>query len=251
MRLVMALVVAGLFVGSTDAAAQQGDETRFFLSVSGGFEPGKQSYADDGTFSLYEETGRLSVSSDDLSSGAVLDFGVGAKVAGNFTVGANFHRTSGNGEAAITGQAPHPVFFDRPRTFSATVADQKRTEQALHLSVGYIFALTEQLDLHIYGGPSQFRFTQEVVSGVSITEAGGALTSVTATSTTAVRKDNSWGGHIGADLSYPLFESENAVFRLGGYVRYAGAASEFTVVSNSASTKLGGVQMGAGLRVRF
>ena len=97
MRLVRALVMAGLLAGVNDAAAQT-DESRFFLSVSGAFEPGTQTYADDGTFSLYDEVGRLSVGSADLSSGAVLDFGVGARVMGNFTVGANFHRTSSLGE---------------------------------------------------------------------------------------------------------------------------------------------------------
>ena len=122
MRLVTALVMAGLLAGVNDATAQT-DESRFFLSVSGAFEPGSQTYADEGTRSLYDEVGRLSVSSDDISSGAVLDFGVGASVAGNFLVGASFHRTSSLAEATVSGQAPHPIFFDRPRSLSATVAD--------------------------------------------------------------------------------------------------------------------------------
>ena len=250
MRLVTALVMAGLLAGVNDAAAQT-DESRFFLSVSGAFEPGKQTYADDGTFSLYDEVGRLSVSSDDISSGAVLDFGVGARVMGNFTLSANFHRTSSLGEASVTGQAPHPIFFDRPRSFSATVPDMKRTEQALHLSLGYRLALGEKLDVQIYAGPSQFRFTQDVINAVVITEAGGAFTTVNATNETTTRKANSWGGHVGADVSYPVYQSGNTSFRLGGYVRYAEASSEFLVVSNTVSTKVGGVQIGGGLRVRF
>jgi hypothetical protein len=250
MRLVTALVLAVILAAENDAAAQT-DESRFFLSVSGAFEPGTQTYADDGTFSLYDETGRQNVSSDDLSSGAVLDFGVGARVAGNFTVGANFHRTSGLGEATVAGQAPHPIFFDRPRSFSATVADMKRTEQALHLSLGYRVALGQKLDLHVYAGPSQFRFTQDVVSGVNISEAGGAFTAVNAANVTSTRKANAWGGHVGADVSYPLYQSGTTSFRLGGFVRYAEASSEFLVVSNTVTTKVGGVQIGGGLRVRF
>ncbi len=250
MRLVTALVMAGLLAGVHEAAAQT-DESRFFLSVSGAFEPGSQTYADEGTRSLYDEVGRLSVSSDDISSGAVLDFGVGARVIGNFTLGANFHRTSSLGEASVAGQAPHPIFFDRPRSFSATVPDMKRTEQALHLSLGYRVALGEKLDVHIYAGPSQFRFVQDVVNDVVITEAGGAFTTVNATYETTKRKANAWGGHVGADLSYPFYQSGSTSFRLGGYVRYAEASSEFLVVSNSVSTKVGGIQIGGGLRVRF
>lgn len=250
MRLVTALVMASLLAGVNDAAAQT-DESRFFLSVSGAFEPGSQTYADDGTFTLYDEVGRLSVGSDDISSGAVLDFGVGVRVKGNFTLGANFHRTSGLGEASVTGQAPHPIFFSRPRSFSATVPDMKRTEQALHLSLGYRLALGEKLDVQFSAGPSQFRFTQDVVNAVTISEAGGAFTTVNATTASTTRKANSWGGHVGADVSYPVYQSGTTSFRLGGYVRYAEAASEFLVVSNSVNTKIGGVQFGGGLRVRF
>lgn len=250
MRLVTALVMAGLLAGVNEAAAQT-DESRFFLSVSGAFEPGSQTYSDDGTFSLYDEVGRLSVGSDDISSGAVLDFGVGARVIGNFTLGANFHRTTSNAEASVSGQAPHPIFFSRPRSFSATVPDMKRTEQALHLSLGYRVALGEKLDVHFYAGPSQFRFTQDVINSVVITEAGSSFTTVNVTNQSTTRKANAWGGHVGADVSYPLYQSGNTSFRLGGYVRYAEASSEFLVVSNTASTKIGGVQFGGGLRVRF
>jgi len=245
MRLVTALVMAGLLVGAGEAAAQS-DESRFFLSVSGAFEPGTQKISDDGTFPLYDETGRLNVSSE-VSSGAVLDFGVGARVVGNWTLGANFHRTSSTDEATVSGQAPHPLFFDRPRAFSTTVADLKRTEQALHLSLGYRVPLGERFDVHLYAGPSQFRFSQEVVGQVVITDAG----TFAATYETARRKKNAWGGHVGADLSYAIYRSGATSFRLGGYVRYAEASSELRVVSNDASTKIGGIQIGGGLRVRF
>lgn len=249
MRLLTALVVAGLLAGAGEAAAQA-DESRFFLSVSGGFEPGTQTFSDDGTFPLYDETGRLTVGSE-VSSGAVLDFGVGARVTGNWTVGANFHRASSTDEATVSGQAPHPIFFNRPRSFSTTVADLKRTEQALHLSLGYRLPLGERFDVHFYAGPSQFRFSQEVVGGVTIREAGSAFTSVEATYSLERRKKNAWGGHVGADLSYAIYQSDLTSFRLGGYVRYAGAKSEFPVVTNTVSTDLGGIQVGAGLRVRF
>lgn len=249
MRLVTALVVAGLLGGAAQAQAQQ-DQSRFFLSVSGALEPGTQTFSDDGRFRLYDEDGRLNVSSE-VSSGAVLDFGVGARVTGGMTVGANFHRTSSTDEAALSGQAPHPIFFDRPRSFSATAADLKRTEHALHLSLGYRFPVTEAFDIHVFGGPSQFRFTQEVVSSVAIAESGTGFTTVSATASTAVRKKNAWGGHAGVDMSYALWQQGSTSFRLGAYVRYAEASSEFDVVSTSVTTKVGGTQFGAGLRVRF
>ncbi len=249
MRLATVLVMAGLLAGASEAAAQD-DESRFFLSVSGGFEPGTQTYSDNGAFPLYDETGRLAVSSE-VSSGAVLDFGVGARVSGRWVVSANFHRTSSTDVSTVDGAAPHPIFFNRPRAFSTTVEDLKRSEQALHLSVGYRMPLGEKFDVQFYGGPSQFRFSQEVVSGATFTETGGTFANVQATYATARRKKNAWGGHLGADLSYALYQSDDTSFRLGGYLRYAGASSEFDVVSSSVTTKLGGIQIGTGLRVRF
>ena len=138
MRFIAALAVAGVVLGAQRAGAQT-DDTRFYINVSGAFEPGSQTYADNGTFRLYDETGRLSVASE-VSSGAVLDVAVGGKVAGNFTFGMGFHRTSNSDPATVTGTAPHPVFFDRPRAFSQTIDALTRTEQALHISVGYLQA---------------------------------------------------------------------------------------------------------------
>lgn len=246
MRIVAALAMVGVLAGAGSASAQT-DESRFFLSVNGALEPGTQTYADEGTFPLYDETGRLNVSSE-VSSGAVLDFGVGARVVGNFLVAASFHRTSSTDEATVSGLAPNPIFFDRLRPFSSTVADLKRTEQALHLSVGYRIGLGDKFDLQVTAGPSQFRFTQEVVGGVTITE---APTSFTAATTVASRKKNAWGGHVGGDISYAVYQNDTTSFRLGAYVRYAEASSEFPVVSNTVTTKIGGIQFGGGLRVRF
>jgi len=250
MRFLAAMAVAGCVALGAQSASAQTDDSRFYINLSGAFEPGSQTYSDDGTFRLYDETGRLSVSSE-VSSGAVLDVAVGGRVSGNFTFGLGFHRTSGSDVATVSGNAPHPIFFGRPRTFSKDLEALTRTEQALHISVGYLVSVGEKLDLHVTAGPSQFRFNQQVPVSVTITETSGTFAAVQATVATASRKRNVWGGHVGADLSYPVFESGAAVFRLGAYLRYAAASSEFRVVSNSVTTKLGGVQLGAGVRVRF
>lgn len=250
MRFLTALAVASGVVLGAQSASAQSDDSRFYINLNGAFEPGSQTYADDGTFRLYDETGRLNVASE-VSSGAVLDVAVGAKVAGNFTFGAGFHRTSSSDPATVTGAAPHPIFFDRPRAFSQTLDALTRTEQALHISVGYLVSAGEKLDLHITAGPSQFRFAQQVPASVTIAETSGSFTTVQATVATASRKRNAWGGHVAADLSYPIFESGATTFRLGAFVRYAEASSDFQVVTNTVSTKIGGVQFGGGLRVRF
>ena len=250
MRFLTAVAVAACVGLSAVEAAGQTDEPRYYINLNGAFEPGSQTYADDGTFRLYDEDGRLNVSSE-VSSGAVLDFSAGLILYEQFTLGLGFHRTSSSDPAIITGSAPHPIFFDRPRAFSQTLDDLTRTEQALHFSAGYLRTFNEKFELHVTAGPSQFRFAQQVPASVTIAETSSTFTAVQATVATASHKRNVWGGHVGADLSYPVFESGAALFRVGGYMRYAAASSEFAVVTNTVETKLGGFQIGAGVRVRF
>jgi hypothetical protein len=242
--------VAALVVMGPNTAWTQTDESRFMLSLNGAFEPGDEDFTDDGTFTLYDEAGRVTVSGRS-STGAILDAGVGARIIGRFTLGLSGHRGASADEATVTGQAPHPIFFNRPRSFSVTVAETKRIEQALHFSAGVLIPLGEKLDVHVYGGPSQFRFSQQVVGEVVIQEANAAATAVNVTPTIVARKKNVWGGHIAADFSYPLFQIGNGSFRLGAFVRYAQASSEFPVVSRTVSTKVGAIQYGGGIRVRF
>jgi len=236
-------------IGPSTAWAQT-DESRFMLSLNGAFEPGDEDFTDDGSFTLYDEAGRITVSGRS-STGAILDAGVGARIVGRFTLGVSGHRGASADEATVSGQAPHPIFFNRPRSFSVTVAETKRIEQALHFSAGVLIPLGEKLDVHVYGGPSQFRFSQQVVGEVVIQEANAAATAVNVTPTIVARKKNVWGGHIAADFSYPLFQIGNGSFRLGAFVRYAQASSEFQVVSSTVSTKVGAIQYGGGIRVRF
>jgi hypothetical protein len=181
----------------------------------------------------------------------VLDFSAGVKIYEQVTLGLGFHRTSSSDPATASGSAPHPIFTDSPRAFSQTLTDLTRTEQAIHFSVGYLIELPENFDLHVTAGPSQFRFLQQVPGSVTVTETGSAFTTVQATVNTVDRKRNAWGAHIGADVSFPVYESGAAVFRVGAYGRYAAASSEFQVVSNTVETDLGGFQMGIGVRVRF
>jgi hypothetical protein len=251
MRFSAALMVAAVVAfGPNPAFAQADEESRFMLSLNGAFEPGDEEFTEDGTFTLYDEAGRLTVSGRS-STGAILDMGVGVRVTGRFTLGLSGHRGASADEATVSGQAPHPIFFNRPRAFSVTVPETKRIEQALHFSAGFLLPVGEKLDVHIYGGPSQFRFSQQVVGEVTITEASGTFTAVNATPTVVARKKNVWGGHVAADVSYPVATVGAATFRLGGFIRYAQASSEFEVLSNAVTTKVGAMQYGGGLRVRF
>jgi hypothetical protein len=250
MRAAAAVMVALATFGPSAAFAQT-EEARFLISASAGFQPGDQTIADDGTFTLYDETGRLSVESSQVAIGAFWDLSVAVRVTRGFTLGAGFHRGTGTDPIEVRGLAPHPVFFNRPRPFELTVDEAQRMEKAVHLSAGYLVPLGSQFDVHLFAGPSMFRYEQEVVDSVAITETGGTFATVNVTPNLVTRKKSIWGGHIGADVSYPIYQSFETSVRLGAFLRYAGASSEFPVVSNTVETDVGGVQYGGGIRFRF
>ena len=95
--------------------------------------------------------------------------------------------------------------------------------------------LGSKFDMHIFAGPSKFRYEQDVVDSVTIVESGATFT---ATPNIVTRKDSTWGGHFGADVSYPVYESLSTSVRLGAFLRYAKGSSDIQVVSNRVSTDM-------------
>jgi hypothetical protein len=114
-----------------------------------------------------------------------------------------------------------------------------------------MYVVNDNVDVLIYGGPSFFRLTQEVVSDVRTAEVGPPFTSVVAEAQVAEDKDSSTGAHIGADVTYKFYESGR--FKVGGgaFMRYAGASSDVRVLDSDEPTDVGGFQFGFGLRTRF
>ena len=129
-----------------------------------------------------------------------------------------------------------------------TASELERKEQAIHYSLGYLMPLSERADLHLYAGPSQFLFSQQVVEAVTVTE-NPAFT--VTPNDLAERNGTSWGGHAAADLSFLVWEGLTSSARLGIFARYAGSASEFRAIDEDVDGNLGGMQFGGGLRFRF
>src|SRR4029078_13076187 len=90
-------------------------------------------------------------------------------------------------EGAWTGAIPSPVFFNKPRTLNDTVPGLNRKEMATHLVIGYVFPISQNLDVMFFGGPSFFRLNQDTVSNVTFGENGGDYTKVVAQPTITTR----------------------------------------------------------------
>ena len=221
---------------------------RGYANVNVGFESGSSDLSDSGTFTLYDETGSISVAQA-IESGALFDFSVGARVWRNVSVGIGFHTGTNHNDAAVTASVPDPVVFDRPRSVSTTVPELKRNERAFHIQLGYMLPLSDRFNVHILGGPSFFHLKQEVVEALDVTESGGFR----ATPAVADRNDSSVGINIGADVAYSFYEQNNVKVGAGMFLRWTGSTGHVFVLRNSADqdSDVGGFQIGFGGRVRF
>jgi hypothetical protein len=250
-RIAMTFVVAGLILAAAkDASAQKPWEDRVYMNIGFGVESGDSTLTDTRSLTIYEETGSVSTTST-FTSGSLFDVGIGFRLWKNLSVGTSYHQEQNDADAAISGTAPHPIFFNTPRSFTATATAMERKESAVHAQFGWMVPIGTKLDFLVFGGPSFFRLQQEVVSNVTVTEVGAPYTSVAVTGTRETRKQSITGYNVGVDMSYMVWQNDSV--RLGGglFVRYATAEATVLMLQTEQPTTVGGLQIGFGGRIRF
>lgn len=246
------MVLSVLVGGSREAAAQGAPADRVFLNIGFGVESGSSVATDTRTFTVYGETATTTTSTP-WSSGSFFGGGVDFRVFKNknLTVGLAYHQETNSSETAVTGEVPHPVFFSRPRSFSATAGGLYRRENATHLSVGWLVPISPKLDVLVSAGPSFFRLANDVVSDVVIAERGGAFTEVVVSPTVMTQKRSATGFNAAADVTYILWQNDRVRLGAGGFFRYTQAKADVRHLDNEVETTVGGAQFGFGARVRF
>ncbi|MFM8534601.1 MAG: hypothetical protein ACKOEC_13640 [Acidimicrobiia bacterium] len=252
-RPVVLLVIAcAVLVGLADqASAQTGTwADRGYINVGWGVESGSSAMTDTQRRTVYEETATFNTATT-FTSGSLFVFGVGLKIWNNMTIGVAYHQEQNDAEGEATGSVPSPFFFNRPRTLSAKEL-LNRKEMATHVNLGWVFPFSDKFDAMIYGGPSFFRLTQDVISSVTHNETGATSTTVRATLDTEERKKSQTGFNVGADVTYIAWSNDSVRLGVGGFVRYSSADVELEMLSGTAQpTKVGGTQFGFGARSRF
>lgn len=251
-RFVIAAVVAcGVFSGTTREASAQGASwaDRGYINVGWGVESGSTTLTDSLAFTKYDEPATVT-STSSFTSGSLFDVGVGIRIWRNLTIGGAYHQEQNDADGLLTGQIPSPVFFNRPRALTATVENLDRKEQATHLQIGWVIPIGAKFDAMVFGGPSFFRLTQDVVAvtGANIGEQGGA---VVAQPTIVERKKSQTGYNVGVDATYIVWQNDSVRLGAGGFMRYALATTDVEMLTTAQPTDLGGLQFGFGARIRF
>jgi hypothetical protein len=220
---------------------------RIFISVDGAYQVGTQDFDDSSSFSVNAETATYS-GAYDVKSGPAFNISGSGLITRHFAVGVGVSRYSKATPIAVTASIPHPFFFNRARALSDTVS-ANREELAVHVQARLLLPLQSQrIQAAVFAGPSFFSVKQDVLTRVgysdaypydAISPAPGQITNVSKSKT---------GFNAGADVAY-FFTRQVGV---GGVAQYAGTTIELTSASGGTTdAKVGGFQVGGGLRLRF
>jgi hypothetical protein len=246
----LAACVIGLTALASQASAQALPwEGRGFLNVNFGLQVIAEDVATTTTtFSIYDETGKLTTAQSIDSQAPFWDIGGGFRIAGNFGAGFTYSRLSATGGAEVTAQVPSPVYYDQPRTVTATLNDLEHVEEGYHFQALWMLPITDRLDIVFSGGPSVFSLKQGIVTSPQITEVGPPYTTVNMTVSQTTTKGSQIGFNVGADLTYRFANNVG----IGAILRYAAATVTLEPDGGESSdVKVGGFQFGGGLRIRF
>ena len=212
-------------------------ETKVAISVNVGAQTGSHEIATNTSFPLYDETATIT-STQKTGAGPLLDGGASYRVWNNLALGVMFSTFSRSVDGAVSATVPNPVFFNQLATVNVSTPGLKHNEIGTHIQAIYFLPVGEKLDVAIYGGPSFIHLSQDIPSATVV--AGTQNTNVAVSR----EKGTAKGGNVGAELNYMVTKRYGAGF----YMRYAGGSVDLKSVTG---VKVGGFQIGGGVRVRF
>ena len=249
-RIASALVIPIVVIAAVTVARPVGAQTtgRIFLSIDGTYQAGTEDFNDGASFPLYAETATFTTAYQ-LKPGPSFNISGSGLVMRRLAVGIAVSRFSRETPIAVSASLPNPFFFNRARPLSADVAGMYREERAVHVQVRALLPIqSPRLQAAVFGGPSFFTVTQDVLNQVGYTEAYPYDT-VTATNGQSANVSTSKTGfNAGADIGY-FFSSHVGV---GGLAQYSGTTIKLdSAGGDTVDAKVGGFQVGGGLRLRF
>jgi len=250
MRKVLLLCVV-LTLGSAASAHAQWLplDGRLFLDVSGLYQAHAQTLRQRGTFDLYQEQGNLEATTG-VKEGTLWDLGFGYRTWRNLSIGVGISEFTRSSSLTTTGQAPHPLFFDRSRAFQSEQGGVRHKSRIIYLQA--IWAVQPRflrnLRLAVMAGPAHVRITQGLLESGTIREVGAPFNSVDVATAVVSRTKSKIGGVGGIDVSYMITRNVGAGLLLryvSGDVRVSGFDGQSIRVDG------GGFQAGGGVRLRF
>ena len=221
---------------------------RVFIGISGGSQATSLDFTDTKREPLSQETATWNAGYA-VESGLNVEVGGGVRVWRNLAAGLTFSRFEDKRIATVTGELPHPFFFNRLRQVSGESERLNHTEQGVHLSAIWLLPATRRVQAAVFAGPTFFSVNRGLVERFNYTESY-PYDEATFQGVVIDRiSSNHTGFHAGADVSWFFTDAVG----VGGIVRFARGTGRLDSPASDAtlSIDLGGLQAGAGVRMRF
>ncbi|MCX6557571.1 MAG: outer membrane beta-barrel protein [Candidatus Aminicenantes bacterium] len=148
--------------------------------------------------------------------------------------------------AAITASVPHPLLFDAPRQVTGSQG-YKLKETDLYLNLVYTLKMN-RIGIDLFAGPCYVMAATTLVAEYQVTDAY-PYTVVNVTYGSKEVKKNAIGFNAGIAAGYYFGNSVGLVLS----ARYIGAKAKFDTATDvpGVDYKVGGLQAGVGLKIKF
>jgi hypothetical protein len=182
----------------------------------------------------------------DAKKGNAIDAALGYKFSAAFGVELGAAIASRDVAAVMTAAVPHPLLFGNPRQASGD-AGYKLNETALYLNLVYSFAM-KILTIDLFAGPCFVMSKTTVVTGYTMMDAY-PYAQVDVAFDSQVLKKNALGFNAGIAVGYDFGNTMGLV----ASARYISANAKFATATDvpDVEFKLGGLQAGVGLKIKF
>jgi hypothetical protein len=241
---VSAIVIASVTAGNAQTLA---GTPQVVIAVNTGYQATSNDFRDGAVFRDYSEDGRFDTEYR-VASGPTFDLSGSRQVWRWLAVGGGISRFSHSTPATLTGSVPHPFFFNRPRSIGGSIAGLTRQELSVHAQLRTIVPVGNDLQLAFFGGPSWFRVRQEIVTDIAYADEYPYDEALLRSNTTIGETGSALGLNAGIDMA--LFFVRRA--GIGMSVQYSSATIDLRSADGGVTAvRAGGIQTGAGLRLRF
>jgi hypothetical protein len=241
------LTLLAVFAATLTAVDARGQSTRWtdrvYVNASGWYQAAPTTFTDVVTPIDFVERTSIDTSYRIRSAGG-FDVGGGVRVWRNLGLGLDVSRFTRAGGGSVTGQVPHPFFFNRPRPVTGDAPGLEREETGGHAQVLWMMPIAAKWQVGLSGGPSWFTVGQDLVQTVTVTESYPYDTATFAGFTAARRTGSRVGFNAGGDIAY-MFTPRIGFGITAGYSRARVPLDEATTIN------AGGAHVGGGIRFRF
>jgi hypothetical protein len=245
------ILVACCVILASRPAWAQGQEKGWLDVNFGAASAAESEYSSGYSVSKFLETATFDATYS-FPRGGSFDVGGGYMFAPRVGIGVTLGGTAHEDPAALAIRIPHPLAFNAHASdIDVTDGVLQRSEGSFHISAMIMAASSPRVRLRVFGGPSFFRAEQDVVSFIGydqVFQIFGTGNAVDITTYDTKKSDGSgWGAHGGFDVSFFF----NRIVGVGGLVRISRGSVDLDDYSGVSHVKVGGVQYGGGLRLRF